>query len=143
MRIMALAIVAWLAAGPALAANVLEGDWMASDTTRVRIAPCRGQPAQLCGTIAWLANPNGPEGQPLRDINNPDPALRGRPLLGMLFIRDFQRAADGRWEGGKIYQPKTGKTFNSKMQLNPDGTLKLEGCVAIFCQAQTWKRPAG
>jgi len=142
VRILAATIAAGLACGPAFAADAVEGDWMANATTKVRIAPCRGQPARLCGTVAWLANPNDAAGQPLRDINNPDPALRDRPVLGMLVIRDFQRAADGRWEGGKIYQPRTGKTFDSKMQVNPDGTLKLEGCVAVFCQAQTWKRPS-
>src|SRR4051812_34609960 len=118
MRKLAVAMAFGLTAGPALAAEPLEGDWMASATTRVHIAPCRGQPARLCGTVGWLANPNDAAGQPQRDVNNPDPALRDRPVLGMVFLRDFQRAADGRWEGGKIYQPKTGKTFDSKMQLN-------------------------
>jgi uncharacterized protein (DUF2147 family) len=143
MRIPAVAaIVASLAGGPALAADAVEGDWMASAGTRVHITPCRGQPSRLCGDIVWLKTPNSPSGEPLRDISNPDPALRGRAVLGLPFLRDFQRVEAGRWSGGKIYDPKSGKTYDAKMQLNPDGTLKLEGCVAVFCQAQTWTRPS-
>ena len=41
--------------------------------------------------------------------------------------------------GGSIYDPQSGKTYDSKLSLNPDGTLKVEGCISIICQAQTWK----
>jgi uncharacterized protein (DUF2147 family) len=142
VRILLAAVMASLAAGPALAADAVEGDWMASATTKVHIAPCRGQPGRLCGDIVWLKAPANAAGEPMRDVNNPDPAQRGRTLLGLPFIRDFQRVEPGRWGGGKIYDPKSGKTYDSRMQLNPDGTLKLEGCVAVFCQAQTWTRPS-
>ena len=141
MRIIAAATVACLAAGPAFAADPIEGDWMPSAASKVHIAPCRGQPSWLCGDIVWLKTPDSPSGGPLRDANNPDPAQRGRTIIGLQFLRDFQRVEAGRWNGGKIYEPKSGKTYDAKLSLNPDGTLKLEGCVAIFCQAQTWKRP--
>ncbi len=131
-----------MAAGPAFAADAVEGDWLTNAGAKVRVAPCHGQPARLCGEIVWLQTPTTAAGDPQRDINNPDPALRARPIVGMVVLRDFQREASGRWSGGKIYDPKTGKTYDSKMQLNPDGTLKLEGCVAVFCQARTWTRPS-
>jgi uncharacterized protein (DUF2147 family) len=67
--------------------------------------------------------------------------VAGKPLMGMTFIRDFRRVDAGRWTGGKIYDPDSGKTYDSKMQIAPDGTLKLAGCVLFICQAQTWKRP--
>lgn len=130
-----------LAATPAFAADPVEGDWMANPTTKVHISPCPSQKDRLCGVIAWLKNPNGQSGKPAVDANNPDPALQSRPILGMTFIRDFRRAEPGRWTGGKIYDPNSGKTYDSKMRMNPDGTLKLEGCVVVICQAQTWRRP--
>ena len=94
----------------------------------------------MCGTIVWLKNPHDKAGQPLKDANNPGAGLRGRPLIGLAMIRDFKPAGPGKWTGGKIYDPSAGKTYGSKMSLNGDGTLKVEGCVAVVCQAQTWKR---
>jgi uncharacterized protein (DUF2147 family) len=143
MRLAVLAAAAAiLVAGPALAADPVEGDWMAGPTTKVHIAPCADAADRLCGVITWLKNPNDKTGQPSRDTANPDPMLRSRTIVGLPFIRDFHRVEAGRWTGGKIYDPESGKTYNSKMRVNPDGTLKLEGCVLMFCQAQTWRRPS-
>jgi uncharacterized protein (DUF2147 family) len=143
MRLACLAAAAAaLIATPALAADPIEGDWMVGSGTRVRIAPCAARPERMCGLIAWLKNPNDKAGQPLRDSQNPDPKLRGRPIVGIAFIRDFRRAGPGHWTGGKIYDPNSGKTYDSKVRINGDGTLKVEGCVLVICQAQTWRRPA-
>ncbi|HQN52720.1 MAG TPA: DUF2147 domain-containing protein, partial [Phenylobacterium sp.] len=71
---------------------------------------------------------------------NPDPKLRDRPVVGLTLIKDFRQATQGKWVDGKIYDPQTGKTYASKLSPNPDGTLKVEGCISVICQAQTWKR---
>jgi uncharacterized protein (DUF2147 family) len=89
-----------------------------------------------------MKEPNDPAGKPKRNIKDPDQARRGDPVMGMLMVRDFANAAPGRWTGGKIYDPNSGRTFDSKMQLQPDGTLKLDGCVLkMICISQTWTRP--
>jgi len=41
------------------------------------------------------------------------------------------------WKG-KIYDPTSGKTYDSKVSRNADGTLSVSGCYLIFCQSQTW-----
>jgi uncharacterized protein (DUF2147 family) len=137
----ALTFAGVLAAGPALAADPVEGEWMVGATTRVKIAPCPAKTDHMCGVIGWLKSPNDKDGQPTRDTANPDPKLRGRPIVGMPFITDFHRAAPGAWAGGRIYDPDSGKTYESKMHIDPDGTLKVAGCVLVFCQNQTWRRP--
>lgn len=138
MRAKILAAAAVLAAGPAFAADPVEGDWLTQGgSAKVRIAPCAAQPAKMCGTISWLKNPADAKAT---DANNPDPALRKRSILGLPMIRDFKPAARGRWTGGKIYDPNSGKTYDSRISVNPDGTLKVEGCVVVVCQAQTWRR---
>lgn len=138
MRAAALAAVLALSACPALAADPVEGDWLTQDgTAKVRIAPCAAAPARMCGTISWLKNPADAKAT---DANNPDPKLRARPILGLPMIRDFKPAAAGRWTGGKIYDPNSGKTYDSRLSVNPDGTLKVEGCVLVVCRAQTWRR---
>lgn len=123
----------------AQAASPVQGDWLTQSASgKVRVAPCGDK---LCGTIVWLKNPlDKATGQVQRDANNPDPSLRARPVVGLQLIKNFKAAKDGRWTGGTIYDPESGKTYASKIGLNLDGTLKVEGCIAIICQAQTWKR---
>lgn len=122
-------------ATPAFAADPVEGLWLVqAGTAKVKVAPCAADKAKMCGQITWLKNAGA------KDANNPDESLRSRPIMGMLMIRDFKSAGPGKWTGGKIYDPNSGKTYGSKMSANPDGTLKVEGCIAVVCQAQTWKR---
>ena len=140
-RLLAIAAGLSLVAGAAQAADPAEGVWLVeAKNARVRIAPCAGAAARLCGEIVWLQRPLGEDGQPRRDEKNPDPQLRTRPVMGLLMVRDFRAEGPGRWEGGKIYDPKAGKTYASKMRVSPDGTLKVEGCVLMICKAQTWTR---
>jgi uncharacterized protein (DUF2147 family) len=120
------------------------GDWLTPEhDAKVRIAACPGDAAKACGTLVWLQTANDKTGAPARDVRNPDPALRGRPLLGIAMISDFRREASGRWVEGQIYAPGQGKTYRSKMATAPDGSLKVSGCVLIVCQAQTWIRAPG
>jgi uncharacterized protein (DUF2147 family) len=123
----------------AQAAQSVQGDWITqSGSAKVRVAPCAG--GKLCGTVVWIKNPlDKTTGKPQLDAKNPDPALRTRPIVGLQLIKDFKPASGGRWTGGTIYDPESGKTYASKLALNPDGTLKVEGCISIICQAQTWK----
>jgi uncharacterized protein (DUF2147 family) len=141
MRTLILAGLLGLAAAPAMAADGPQGTWLVQDqTAKVKIEPCAGRTDQLCGEIVWLKAPLDEAGQPKRDIHNSDPGLRARPVMGLPLIREFHSAGPDRWEGGKIYDPRSGKTYNSKMQLKPDGTLRIDGCIAMFCQGQIWRR---
>lgn len=130
-----LALSLSLIAAPALAADPVEGEWLTqAGNAKVKVGPCAGKPDRMCGVVSWLKTPGA------KDANNPDPALRSRPVQGMTLIRDFKSAGAGKWTGGKIYDPQSGKTYDSKMRINADGTLKVEGCVLVVCQAQTWRR---
>lgn len=114
------------------------GDWMtAGDSARVRVAPCRSNPATICGHFVALKGGLQDE----RDVQNSNPSLRGRRLIGMPFITGFKPAGSNRWSGGKIYNPKNGKTYSAKMALNGNGTLTVSGCVVmVLCQGETWTR---
>ena len=127
---------AWGQAPSVLGEWVTEGAW-----ARVRIEACPGQAGRLCGRIVSLKQPHDKSGRPKRDTANVDPALRGRPIVGMPFITGFKTAGAGRWTGGKIYNPGDGKTYSSRLKLNPNGDLSVQGCVLVICQAQTWTRP--
>jgi uncharacterized protein (DUF2147 family) len=136
MRSLLIAIGIALAAAPALAADPVEGEWMVQDRDgKVRIAPCPDKPDRMCGATTWIKDPTK-----VLDAKNPLPALRSKPLMGQKLLTDFKQTAPGRWTGGKIYDPRSGKTYDSKMAVRPNGTLKVEGCVLVVCQAQTWTR---
>jgi uncharacterized protein (DUF2147 family) len=138
MRALILAAGLTLAAAPALAADPVEGEWLTQEATaKVRIGPCPGKADRMCGVISWLKNPADAKAT---DSKNPDPKLKTRTILGLPMIRDFKAAGPGRWAGGKIYDPGSGKTYDSKMSVSANGTLKVEGCVLMICQAQTWRR---
>lgn len=120
----------------ALAAPAVSGDWLSQDRTAViTIARCG---TAYCGRIARILvrdpNWNG------RDVNNPDPKLRSRPVVGLAILHGFKPDGAG-LAGGRIYDPNSGKTYASKLKLNPDGSLKVSGCIAFICQSQRWTRP--
>jgi uncharacterized protein (DUF2147 family) len=124
-------------AAPALAADPVEGVWVTPDGgSKVHIASCPGKPDRMCGTVSWLSAANAKD----LDGHNPNAALRHRPILGVSTLSGFKQDAPGKWTGGTLYDPASGKTYKGKISANADGTLKVEGCVMVICQAQTWKR---
>ncbi|MFZ2998051.1 DUF2147 domain-containing protein [Sphingobium sp.] len=117
---------------PAQAAEPVTGRWATVEGKAiVQIAPCG---RELCGRIEKIVKPT--PGRPHTDTNNPDPALRSRPLVGLPLLTGFADAG-AHWKG-TIYDPESGKSYTSKMSRNKDGTLKVQGCIAFFCKTQTW-----
>lgn len=68
-------------------------------------------------------------GQIRKDDNNPDAELRKRPLVGISMFSEYQYK-DGLWQG-KIYDPATGNTYQSRMEVDKDGRLKIRGYVGV------------
>lgn len=117
---------------PAYAAQPVTGRWATVDAKAiVQIAPCG---KSLCGKIEKILKPT--PGRPLTDVENADPALRSRPLLGLPLLTGFSDAGS-LWKG-TIYDPESGKSYTSKISRNPNGSLKVQGCIAFFCKTQTW-----
>ncbi|OWP63090.1 SIGNAL peptide protein, partial [Hymenobacter amundsenii] len=54
---------------------------------------------KLCGRIVSLTIPNDPKtGRPKTDTQNPNPKLRSRPRLGMVFMQGFEYDEDNKWD---------------------------------------------
>jgi uncharacterized protein (DUF2147 family) len=118
----------------AASAQAVEGEWLVQDrSAMVTLARCGGD--RLCGRITRILKPG-----PRTDLNNPDPKLRSRSFQNLEIISGFA-LTDGDWQGGRIYDPNTGRTYKSKLALNRDGSLKVSGCIAFICQSQRWTRP--
>ena len=105
------------------------------DDGLIRIEQCG---AQLCGHVAGSSKLREKPDQ--TDVLNHDPALRTRPIMGLLMMR-VRPVGPGRWGDGWIYNPKDGGDYTAKIQMTPNGRLRLTGCVApLLCQTQTWTR---
>ncbi|MEO1169564.1 MAG: DUF2147 domain-containing protein [Pseudomonadota bacterium] len=130
-----LAMLAFQAA-PASTQSSITGNWLTEDNRAIiSIARCG---SNICGRIARILV-DVEEGQ--RDVNNPDPNLRNRPIEGVRVLTGFRRDG-GQYRHGQIYDPENGRSYNARLRLNRDGSLRVTGCVlgGIICQSQTWMR---
>ena len=121
----------------ALADGHANGVWrMANGKVTVRLAPCGGN---LCGTVIGLKKPLDKHGKPKLDKENPNAALRNRPVIGLTILSNLKPAGDDRWNG-TIYNPDDGSTYKSKLRLQNANTMKVEGCVVVFCKSMKFIR---
>jgi len=133
-----LAAAALASVAQAAPADPAMGVWFTADkSAKVGVEMCG---ATVCGRVRWLKAPLDKAGKPVVDANNPEPGLRSRPVIGLVLIRDFKAAGPGKWTGGKIYDPKTGRTYDASLEANGGDTLKVRGCMGPLCQTQTWVR---
>lgn len=116
------------------------GVWLhANKRIRIEIVPCGDR---LCATIVWFRWPNDAQGLPLVDLKNADPALRGRPLLGLKVLYGLRRTAANSWEDGKVYNPDDGTDYQARMSIGKDGTLRIRAylLLPLFGKTLVWTR---
>lgn len=116
------------------------GVWLhANKLIRVEIVPCA---ERLCGRIAWFKWPNDAKGLPLVDLKNPDPALRKRPLLGLIILQGLRRTGERTWEDGEIYNPVNGRDYRATLSIKSYNTLRMRAymLVPMFGETQIWTR---
>lgn len=93
------------------------------------------------GKIVWLKNP-ADNGKPKVDGSNPDKSKRSNPVMGLVLLSGFKFDGDDEWKGGDIYDPESGKTYDSYLYLKDKNTLKVRGYIGIslFGRTETWTR---
>jgi uncharacterized protein (DUF2147 family) len=75
-----------------------------------------------------------------KDENNPNPALRDRPITGLIFINGAKRSSTNVWKG-TLYNAEDGKSYSGSMTLVSNGELQMQGCAfSIFCQTRAFSR---
>ncbi len=125
-------VAAALVAAPTLAlAAGAEGVWrtQSNDTggyLEVTVGPCAADASKICG-IATKA---------FKAPGQSDPAY---PNLGKPIVDNMASDGDGRYSGGTVFDPESGKTYKSKMSLNGN-SMDVEGCIAFICDGETWSR---
>lgn len=89
------------------------------------------------GKIAWMKNPKDEKGNDKTDNNNPDPKLRSRKRMGLVIIKNLKFDGSKSWEGGEIYDPKSGKTYSLECTLESKDKLNLRGYVGLSMFGKT------
>lgn len=134
MRFALVASSLLLVAVPVEAAQPITGRWLTDGGKAVvSIGRCG---RQLCGRVERVLR--APPGSPRTDAHNPNPALRGRPIVGVAILSGFSEDGDA-WRG-RIYNPEDGRSYKSIVRREGDA-LKVKGCIVFFCRTQIW-RPA-
>src|SRR5262245_43693515 len=121
------------------------GYWMKPDAereSRIEVFKCGKKKTNLCAKIAWLKEPNDSKGQPLHDVRNENPALRGRQIVGLPIFTDLVPSAPSTWNG-KIYNPEDGRTYTATLTVVSRKQILLKGCKAwLLCGERNWFRTA-
>jgi uncharacterized protein (DUF2147 family) len=81
------------------------------------------------GKIVWLKEPNK-DGKPKVDDKNPDAKLQTRPVLGLEMLKGFTfDESENEWSDGSIYNPSSGKTYNSYINFESATKVKVRGFI--------------
>ncbi len=106
------------------------GEW-AGDTSILEVGEANGT---LYARVVSILDPvyregekDGPVGATRVDVHNPDASLRSRPIVGIDLLSGYQYD-HGKWQG-RLYDPESGKTYQSQMSVDGDGNLKLRGYI--------------
>jgi uncharacterized protein (DUF2147 family) len=131
----AVALPALVSAGNAAADP--KGLWLAEDGAKVRVSSCG---RALCATLASPKSPTDPAtGAAWADKNNIDPALRGRPLVGVFVLSGMLPDGPGRWLG-ELYNTDDGHTYLGHLAEIDRRTIRIEGCALGICGGKNLSR---
>lgn len=92
--------------------------------------------SSLCGHIAWLKDPNRPDGKPQVDA-------KGRPICGLQIIGDMKKTSDTLWDNGWIFDPERDDKFSVELRLKSAEQLQVLGYAAgmkFLGETMIWKR---
>jgi uncharacterized protein (DUF2147 family)/peptidoglycan/LPS O-acetylase OafA/YrhL len=115
--------------------------WAEGGSAKVEIRLCGDA---LCGEIVDLTRPFDEDGRKLRDVENPDPTLRNRTVIGLDLISNL-RATPGepsQWTGGEIYDPASGNTYQATLEIVSPDCVNVRGYVGVqwLGRTTTWIR---
>jgi uncharacterized protein (DUF2147 family) len=115
------------------------GTWRLSNgKVTVRVNYCGGK--NICATIVGMAKPLNKEGKPKTDKDNPNPALRARPVIGLQVVSGMQPDGDNRWTG-TIYNADDGGTY-SATAIVEGNRLVIKACAlgGLACKKRQFAR---
>ena len=121
--------------------NRITGVWYNGEkTSKIEIYETKS--GSFAGKIVWLKEPNNEAGKPKVDYKNPDAKLQNRPLMDLVILSGLTADGNSKYLNGKIYDPKSGKTYSAKAELTNNNTLALRGFIGVSLvgRTDTWTR---
>jgi len=80
------------------------------------------------GKVVWfICDPKTPNMEDFKDTENPDPKLKNRPWLGMQVVDNLSFNGKDTWQNGTIYDPNSGRSYDSVVRLKDANTLIVRG----------------
>lgn len=120
-------------AGLAQSAEDVFGVWENPENgSHIQIAKCG---AGVCATVVKVKDASR------TDEKNPDPALRKRPIKGIVIMNGGKKTDAKTWSG-KLYNTQDGQTYSGTLTVVDKNHVKLQGCVmgGLVCKGPTWNR---
>lgn len=101
-------------------ADKIVGIWVpAKGSSQIRIFKATN--GKYYGKVEWLKND-----KEKLDVNNPDVSQRNKKIMGLMILKDFTyNETRKRWEGGTVYDPDNGKTYDCYMWFGSDDPNKM------------------
>lgn len=123
-------------------ANDISGTWINADKdAHIKIYSSYGK---FYGQVVWMKSPlDSTTGKPQLDKFNKDPKLRSRPVMNMIVLKNLEfDAEDQEWQGGTIYNPKGGDSYDLFCKMKDKNTLEMHFYLTIPTLGRTfdWKR---
>ena len=136
-----------IAAGLALAGMAspspdadITGRWLVEKKDAIVLVEPRA--ASIVGRIVWAKDRDGIKGDERLDTRNPKPELRSRKVLGLDVLTGLSSTpGEGGWyRGGRIYNPKTGKSYPVRVRRDSSDRLRLRVGSKVLGQTTYWTR---
>jgi len=119
---------------PAQTSSGILGEWREPTGSVIQIFRCG---TDVCARMVAISK----QAPTQLDEKNPDPVARKHPLCGLQIGYAFKLTDPTHADGGRLYDPKSGKTYKGTM--TADGNqLRLRGYIGIkaFGRSETWMR---
>ncbi len=122
--------------------NDISGVWINSDKdAHIKIYSAYGK---YYGEVVWLKEPlDSTTKKPQLDKLNKEPTLRTKPVMHMLVLQSLKFDVDNsEWDGGTIYNPKSGSTYDLSIKMVDKNTLQMHFYLIFSSLGKTfiWNR---
>ncbi|MEK7438855.1 MAG: DUF2147 domain-containing protein [Pseudomonadota bacterium] len=93
----------------------------------------------ISGTVEKIMDPTRQDSK-CDECADDDPR-KGKPVIGMTILTGLKKEGDNAYGGGRILDPKNGKTYNAKLTVIEGGKkLEMRGSILFIGRTQTWVR---
>lgn len=119
-------------------ASDIAGIWITEgNNSKIEIYKCG---KEYCGKICWMRDSVN-EGKPIKDVNNKNPQLRERKVLGLQIIEGLRYNKEKNcFDGGKIYLHDTGREADLEIKILPGHRLEVKAVVGLFSKKFIWEK---